>query len=443
MPPLLRSPLPALDTPVAAPFGGRPLGSPKGGRAQDVPGAQGLRVGYLTNVYPGVSHSFIRREILALQRAGVMVERFSIRPPKGPLPDPDDRAEQARTTVLLDAGAGTILGATLAMLASRPVLFLKALGTALSMGARAGGAGPVRHLAYLAEACLLVRLARARNLRHIHVHFGTNPAAVARLAWRLGGPGYSMTVHGPDEFDAPRALSLPEKIADAAFTVAISHHGRGQLMRWSDRAAWPRIAVVRCGLDRGFLEAAPADHVPKAATPVFLCVARLDPQKGLSLLIEAAARLAADHDFELRIIGDGAMRAELSRRITELGLGRRIALPGWRSAAAIREELEGALALILPSFAEGLPVVLMEALALGRPVIATAVAGVPELVDAECGWLVPSGSEQALAEAMRCALAADAADLAAMGAEGRRRVRAMHDADANARTLARLLAPHG
>lgn len=396
-------------------------------------------VGYLTNVYPAVSHSFIRREIRALEGAGVVVHRFSIRTAAQALPDPDDRAEQARTLVLLRVGIAMLLRDTIVTLLSRPARFAAAARMAASM-ARAAHGQWIRHLAYLIEACTLVRLARERGIGHLHAHFGTNPAAVARLARALGGPSYSLTIHGPEEFDAPADLSLFDKIADAAFTVAISQFGRAQLMRWSRRADWDRIVVVPCGVDDAFLhDAAPPN---RAASRTFVCVARLDPQKGLSVLIEAAARLARDEEFELRIVGDGAMFTDLARMIRQHGLERHVVLLGWRSAAEIRAEIEGARAFVLSSFAEGLPVVLMEALALRCPVIATAVGGVSELVDRDCGWLVPAGTAERVAEAMRAALAADTDRLRSMGEEGRRRVLARHDAGTNARALADLLSAY-
>jgi len=397
-------------------------------------------IGYVTNVYPHVSHSFIRREIQALEQRGIDVLRFSIRPAGTALPDPDDQAERARTVTLLDAGVAALIGAAAVTACTRPIRFVRALGTARAM-ARANASGVVRNTAYLLEACLLARIARRRGIRHLHAHFGTNPAAVARLAGIVGDLSYSMTVHGPDEFDGPVALSLPGKIADAAFVVAVSHYGSGQLKRWSEWKDWSKIHVVRCGLDRTFLSGGELMRDTAATVaPTFLCVARLSPQKGLSLLIDAAAQLAPEIDFTIHIVGDGEMRDELAARIKERGLGTRVSLLGWRSASDIRNALRTAHALVLPSFAEGLPVVLMEALALECPVIATAIAGIPELVDQECGWVIPAGSTHALMEALRTALITDQNTLRAMGAAGRDRVLKWHDAAANAADLADLLA---
>lgn len=399
-----------------------------------------LQIAYLTNAYPKVSHSFIRREILALERQGFEVLRVSVRRTAETLPDASDRSEAERTLVLLDR-PDRLASAIIAQILARPRALARALMMAISMGFR-GASGIARSLAYMAEACRLVRMLERAGIRHMHVHFGTNPAAVARLAHKLSGITYSMTLHGPDEFDAPQALLLSEKIASAAFVVAVSNFGRGQLMRWSQISDWPKIKVIRCGLDRPLLEGGPRSGPPLHTDPhVLVCVARLNTQKGLSLLLEAAAEVARDHCFSLRIVGDGELRPHLEAQIAALDLQGRVTLLGWRDAEAVRREISAARALILPSFAEGLPVVLMEALALGRPVVATCVAGIPELVDEQCGWLVPAGSRPALAAALREVLGTPPNRLATMGEIGRARVLRNHDADRNAAQLADLLRP--
>lgn len=394
-----------------------------------------MRIAYLVNRYPAVSHSFIRREILGLEAAGHEVLRFTLRAPEADLPDPADRAEAARTTVVLAQPRRALLAAALGRAVRRPGRFLAALRTAVAMG-QGAPARVARQLAYLVEACWLA--GRIGGATHLHAHFGTNPAAVARLLHRLTGLRYSFTVHGPEEFDGPLALDLPGKIADAHAAVAISSYGRSQLMRWTPVERWGRLRIVRCGVDRGF---AAAPVPPPAAAPALVCVARLSGQKGLPLLVEAAALLRARGiAFHLTLIGDGELRGEVERLIAARGLDDAVAVTGYLDAAAIRARLAAARAMVLPSFAEGLPVVLMEALALAVPVVTTFVAGIPELVDEQCGWLVPAGSPERLADAMAAALAADPARLRAMGEAGRARVLAAHDADANAHALAAIFA---
>jgi len=392
-------------------------------------------LGYLINQHPAASQTFIRREIAAIEAAGVPVRRFAVRGWNGPLVDPEDRAEQERTARILDVGALGLALAVMATALARPAAFARALAMAWRMGGRSRR-GRLLHCAYLAEACVLRRWCERDGVDQLHAHFGTNSAAVALLCRRLGGPRYSFTVHGPEEFDDPHGLSLADKVEGAAFAVAISEHGRSQLMRWTPATDWPKLRVVRCGVDPAFL-AAPPSASPRDGRPFLLNIGRLVEQKGQLTLVDAAAKLRdAGRDFELGIVGDGELRAALTARIEALGLGERVRLLGWRSGAEIRELLLRSRALVLPSFAEGLPVVLMEALALRRPAVTTWIAGTPELVrDGESGWLVPAGDVDALAAAMARALDADAATLARMGEAGHRAVAANHDAAREARKL--------
>jgi colanic acid/amylovoran biosynthesis glycosyltransferase len=399
-----------------------------------------LNIAYLVNRYPAPSHSFIRREILSVEAAGASVLRFSIRATEaGELPDPRDVAEHGITRVILSMGIFRLLLSLVGAAMRSP----RRLVAAACIAFRHSSLRPVelvRSVAYLAEAAWLARELREARVQHLHAHFGTNPAMVARLAHRLGGPPFSFTVHGPDEFDQPQKLDLHGKIADAAFCTAISSFGRSQLMRWSDPDDWPKIELVRCGLD--------ADYIEQATTPVpsqlRLCsVARLSAQKGIPLLIQAAAKLKEENvDFQLVIVGGGELRAEVERMIAFHKLQGTVQLTGWANSDGVRHELIEARAMVLPSFAEGLPVVIMESLALGRPVIVSAIAGTPELVDASCGWLVPAGSTNALVEAMKAALAASPDQLASMGVTGRHRVAAMHDARKNGAQLLTLITRH-
>lgn len=300
-----------------------------------------------------------------------------------------------------------------------------------------GRRGVGRHLVYLVEACLLVRLMRDCGVSHLHAHFGTNPATVALLARTLGGPPFSFTVHGPDEFDRPEAESLRHKIAGAAFVVAVSSFGRSQLYRWAEECDWGKIQVVHCGLDATFLGAEP---VPVPTDPRLVCVGRLAEQKGQLVLLQALARLANEGiAFEAVLAGDGPLRRAIENGIGRLGLSGKVRITGWLSGADIRREIEAARGLVLPSFAEGLPVVLMEALALGRPVVSTFVAGIPELVhDRIHGWLVPAGDVESLADAIRELLTTPSERLTAMGKAGAVRVAERHDAGREAGRLAEL-----
>lgn len=407
-----------------------------------------MKIAYVVNTYPRPSHSFIRREIAALERRGVTVLRFAMRGDRAALVDPDDIAEHDRTERVLDAGPVRLAAAVAAAALRSPARFARALRLALACGARGAGgqagAGPgtggrLRHLVYLAEAARLQQRCAALGASHLHAHFGTNSATVAMLAHVLGGPAFSFTVHGPEEFDAPRALSLGAKMAQAAFTVAISSFGRSQLCRWVDSAVWSRLHVVHCGIDPARF-AAPAPLPPGGGRLV--AIGRLSEQKGQILLIEALARARRSAPgLHLTLVGDGELRGAIEAAIRAQGLEASVTLTGWLDEAGVRQELAAAHALVLPSFAEGLPVVVMEAMAAARPVLATAIAGVPELViPGKTGWLVPAGSPGALAAAMVAFATTPGETLARMGNAGRARVLARHDVDAEAARLAQLFA---
>ncbi len=395
-----------------------------------------MRIAYFINQYPKVSHSFIRREILALEGLGLTVQRIALRGWDGELVDADDIREREQTQFVLKAGAFSILLAVLKILATHPIRFFAALKLALEMGWHAERPLPY-HLMYLAEACQIVPWMKSFGATHVHAHFGSNSTEVVMLANALGGPAYSFTVHGPEEFDKPMFLGLPVKIMRSAFVVAISSYGRSQLFRWVAHAYWSKVKVVHCGLEKSFYDIAPA---PVTANTRLVCVGRLCEQKGQLLLLEAAHGLAKKGiAFELVLAGDGEMRPEVERMIAAYDLGKKVRITGWISGQQVRDEILNACGLVLPSFAEGLPVVIMEAMALRRPVISTYVAGIPELViPNENGWLVPAGSVTELMEAMEELLATPVEVLEKMGEAAHRRVLERHSVDIEAGKLAQL-----
>lgn len=393
------------------------------------------RIAYFINQYPKVSHSFIRREILALERLGFEVQRIALRGWSEPVADPEDIAERSRTQYVLEGGVLPLFWATLRVLLRTPSKFLSALMLAYKMSRHADRLF-VYHLVYLAEACRMLPWLRSSGARHAHAHFGTNSTEVVMLAHALGGPPYSFTVHGPEEFDKPQFIHLDEKIRRSKFVVAISSYGRSQLYRWVEHAQWQKVQVVHCGLEAAFHDVPPSD-VPDL--PRLVCVGRLCEQKGQLLLIDALAGLAGRGiRCELVLAGDGEMRAEVEARVAHYGLHSQVRITGWISSAQVRQELLASRALVLPSFAEGLPVVIMEAMVLQRPVIATAVAGIPELVrNGECGWLVAAGSIDELTNAMENCLSTSVVQLATMGRAARARALQRHSIDTEASKLAR------
>ena len=396
-----------------------------------------MHVAYLVNLYPKVSHSFIRREISGLEKSGVQVSRYSIRGVQAELVDPDDQAEALKTRVVLDIGLFLLFGYLLGMLIKRPIAWLKCFKNMLNLWF-ASDSSFFPYLAYMAEACVLFSWFRRDGIDHVHAHFGTNPTSVAMLCHILGGPTYSFTVHGPEEFDKPLALSLPAKIERAKFVVAISNFGRSQLYRWCSHQHWSKIHIVHCGLDSSFLEYESSISIPDEAN--FVCVARLCEQKGHFLLLAAIKQLVdKGHQFKVFLVGDGELRPELEKLITEWEIEDYVEITGWASGAAVRQKILESRALVLPSFAEGLPVVIMEALALQRPVISTYIAGIPELLGNDsCGWLIPSGNVEVLVEAMLKVINAPTSVLKEMGQYGARQVKQHHSAIIEARKLVHL-----
>ncbi len=400
-----------------------------------------MKIAYLVNTYPQPSHTFIRREIQALEKMGWQVHRFAMRDNRAALVDPADLDEDARTEHVLKGGARRLLPFAAGWLARHPVRAAAGLAMAMRLGARGaagepGTGGRLRHLVYLAEAAHIARRCRGLGIRHLHAHFGTNSASVAMLAEALGGPSFSFTVHGPEEFDAPRAFALPEKTRRAQFTVGISSFCRSQLYRWAAMADWPRIKVVHCGVEtHRYPDPAPLP----AGGPHLVAIGRLTEQKGFPLLIETMA-LAARHlpGLSLTICGDGVLRREIDAEIARHGLGERICILGWTDEDGVRAAIAASHALILPSLAEGLPMVVIEAMACGRPVIATCINGVPELVTPAEGWLVPAGDPAALAEAIVTLSRTPPETIAAMGLAARARAMARHDGMTEAARLSDL-----
>ncbi len=405
------------------------------GAAETMGGAApaALSLAYLTTEYPKVSHTFIRREILALEAQGFKIRRFALRGWDTPIADDQDRVERERTRYVLGDGVLPLMSAVARMMVRRPGAFLSALGLAFRLGRRALRPMPY-HFVYLAHACRLYEWLEKDPVDHLHVHFGTNAAETALLLRQLGGPSYSFTVHGADEADHAPYLKLDLKTKAAKFVVAISSYLRSQMLRQLPPEQWDKVKVVHCGIDRTFFSEVPA---PFPSRPRLVCVGRFSTEKGHLVLLEAFAKTAGD--AELVLVGDGPLRGEIEARIKALGIEDRVRITGWVSSADVRAEIMSGTALVQPSFQEGLPVVIMEAMAVGRPVISTYVAGIPELVRPdETGWLVPASDVPALTEAMDATIAATPEELGAMGEASIARVRSRHSIDDEAVRLARL-----
>ena len=397
-----------------------------------------MKIAYFVNQYPAVSHSFIRREILALEKIGIQVSRIALRVDVDSLVDQGDRDELSRTQYILSLNKISILLTVLEYLICHPILGLRSAIASFRLGLNSER-GIFKHLAYFVEAVVLNSWVREKNIKHVHAHFGTNSTTVAMLASMLGGVQYSFTVHGPEEFDKPDYIHLSEKIRRAKFVVAITSFCRSQLFRQVTSEYWPKIKIVRCGLDQYFLEN--PTIVEEVDENVFVCIGRLCEQKGQILLIEALRDvLQGGASAKLILAGDGPMRKEIEQKIEHYGLGDSVKITGWISGEEVKKYLASCKAMVLPSFAEGLPVVIMEALAMRKPVITTYIAGIPELIENGIeGWLIPAGSRQDLTRALLKAINTEADTYKKMGESGYLKVAEYHNIDKESQRLAQHL----
>ena len=385
------------------------------------------RIAYVTALYPAASHTFILREVSALRDLGFEVLTCSVRrPPEAQLIGPEERAAAADTFFIVpEAKSPAAMLSAVSAAFSAPRRLWRTLCLARRT-AQPGLKGALKQTAYLAEAMLLARHVATAGVAQMHCHFASAVAHVTLLASELSGIPFSYTLHGPSDLYEPHRWKLKEKTANARFVACISHFARSQAMLFSDPADWPKLRIVHCGVVPERYETDPDKAVPKARDGGLdmVFVGRLAPVKGLRVLLGAMQALREScPGLTLTIVGDGEDRAHLEALAAPLGEAVRFL--GYRSQAGV---VAAADALVLPSFAEGLPVVLMEALAAGKPVIATRVAGVAELVeDGVSGHIVAPGDGVALAGAIRTLAATPPEIRARMGAIGRDKVRTEFD----------------
>jgi glycosyltransferase involved in cell wall biosynthesis len=397
------------------------------------------RIAYLVGEYPAVSHTFILREVAALRAGGLEILTCSVRR-TGPEHHrgPAEKAEAAATFNLLERARNPLhlIGAQVAGL-KHPRRYFGTLARAF--GLRGPGlVSAVYQLIYFLEAAVLARHLRDQGVTHLHGHFAQASATVAMLAARLADIPFSFTLHGPADFNDPRLWRLDAKIAAAKFVACISHYCRSQGMLVSPVGDWPKLKIIHCGVEPGRYVGHPAQGKE------ILFVGRLAAAKGVPVLIEALPQIRGTHpEAHLTLIGDGPERGFLEDRVRRLGLSDAVTFAGYRSQDEVAEALDRAAIFALPSFAEGVPVVLMEAMAARRPVVATRITGIPELVeDGVSGRLVVPGDVTSLASAISDILA-DPAAAARMGENGRAKVEAEFDIRREATKLAALFRTGG
>ncbi len=399
-----------------------------------------MRIGYLASHYPAVSHRFLLREVHALRRCGVEVETLSIhRTPDSELLTEADQQEGRRTYAVWPPRRLGLLRAHLTALLRAPSRYLDTLVFALRR-ASPGFRGRLGGLLHFAESIAVWDVARRRGVRHIHASFADSASDAALLAARFGGEpwSFSLAIHGPVEFEDVSRNRLAEKVNSARFTVAISDFGRSQLMTLAAEERWEDIHVIHCGIDPAESVAEPTRH--RGGEPEMICVGRLVQRKGQSLLVEAVAGLLGRGvPVRLTLVGDGPMRANLEALARRIGVEDRVRFAGAVGHDEIPSMLRAADIFCLPSFSEGVPVVLMEAMAHSVPVVTTQVMGIPELVEnLRSGLLVAPGRVDVLVDAL-ARVALDPELREQLGARGRDKVLAEFDVNASARQLQALL----
>jgi glycosyltransferase involved in cell wall biosynthesis len=392
------------------------------------------RLAYLVSQYPAFNHTFILREIRALRSLGFEIEVVSIRPPDRLVErlDAEERDELRYVFTVLTAGPARAIGAHLRSLSRAPGRYLAALLEAVRLG-RGDPKKTVYNLAYFAEAVVAGDYLLRLGIRHAHSHF---TSTVALLLARAFPVTYSVTFHGPDEFNDVVGFYVKEKVARARFVIAISWYARSQIMKAARARDWEKVEVARLGVDCGVF--APSPRVRESKPFEILCVGRLAPAKAQQVLIGAIDRIVRGgrEAIHLRLVGEGPDRPAIERLIAARGLGRQVTLEGACNQARVRSFYRETDLFALASFAEGVPVVLMEAMAMEIPCVATWITGIPELMrDGVDGCLVAPGDEEQLAGAI-VRLMEDPELRRRLGESARARVREDYDLEKNVRRLA-------
>jgi glycosyltransferase involved in cell wall biosynthesis len=394
-------------------------------------------IAYLTGEYPRATDTFIQREVAGLRKLGLHVETCSIRRTDVSHHVGDEqRAEAANTFHVLEAAKkpAQLLRAHFDLFRQNP----RRYGAALNQAWRTRAPGlkaAAYQMIYFAEAGMLAQHIQSRGITHLHNHIATASCTVAMLASALSGIPYSFTLHGPDIFFEPHRWRLDAKIASARFVSCISHFCRAQAMNFSDQTHWRKLHIVHCGIE-------PERYTPLARSrgKHLLFVGRLAGVKGVPVLLDALVELQKNHpDLKVTFIGDGPERTTLQTRTVQMGLAEIVEFVGYKSQTEVAETLSDTDVFVLPSFAEGVPVVLMEAMVAAVPVVTTHVAGIPELVeDGTHGILTHAGDSASLTAAIE-ALLRDPARATEMGKAGREKVSAAFNIEQETAWLAELL----
>ena len=394
-----------------------------------------MRLAYLVSQYPAINHTYILREIRTLRAIGFDIDVISVRPPDRPPSklSAEELEELRETYTVMTAGSSAILAAHVLTFLRRPLAYLTGLWEAV----RLSGADPrkaISNIIYFGEAVVVGNRLMRLGLHHLHCHYAST---LALFVARIFPVTYSVTIHGSAEFDNVGGSYLAQKVAGARFVCAISFYGRSQLMRASQPRYWDKLEVNPLGVDCArFLPPPPrGDQSPFEV----LCVGTLTSAKGLPVLINAVDRLVRQgRSIRLRLVGGGPDRQDLESAVATRGLQGRVTLEGNCNQDRVQGFYRTADLFALASFAEGIPVALMEAMAMELPCVATWITGIPELIRHGIdGWLVPPGDEEQLADAI-AKLMDDPELRRKLGRSARIRVQEKYDLERNTERLAEI-----
>jgi len=398
-------------------------------------GSGTIRLAYLVSQYPAVNHTYILTEVRALRKLGFEVQVVSIRASDRPPENlsEEELDEQRETYTVLKAGIVTIFAAHVLTMLRRPLAYLRGLFevSRLSRGFREA----LANLIYFGESVVVGHRMCYLNVNHVHSHY---TSTVALFIARVFPITFSATIHGPDEFNDVIGFHVAKKVARARFLCAISSYALSQLMKASEPRHFSKLEMNPLGIDCGkFL---PREHRSNPSRFEVLCVGRLAPAKAQHLLIKAIDRLVREgrQSVHLRLVGDGPDWVLLQNLVSARGLEHHVTLEGACNHDRVLSFYQQTDLFVLASFAEGVPVVLMEAMAMEIPCVATWITGIPELIrHGEDGWLVPPADEAQLSAAI-ARLMDDAELRKKLGRSARLRVQEKYDLERNVERLAEI-----
>jgi colanic acid/amylovoran biosynthesis glycosyltransferase len=393
------------------------------------------RLAYLISCYPALSHTFILREINLLKHSGHDISTVSI--------NSCDRHEEALTNEEKEAYQETyylkktafhqIFLSMIKTIICHPIGLISCWLYAIRL-AKFDLKKLLYHHFYIIEAILLGQWMKNKRLSHVHIHFANAASTIGLFASKIFPISYSITVHGPDVFDDVTLNAMKDKVTYAQNIYCISNFARSQVMKVSQYTEWHKIDVIPLGVD--ILQFTP--KIKRKQPPYeLLCVGRLVPAKGQHILLQAVKELINKGiPIKLRLVGDGPDRKSLEQASKQMHLDDVVHFEGGVNQDRIREFYTSADLFVLASFAEGVPVVLMEAMAMEIPCVTTSIAGIPELIRHQYeGLLVPPSDVKALADAIGFLLEDDQL-YTRLAKGGRKRIEKMYNLSHNTQNLA-------